>query len=68
MHDDILVCYKCGSDDVTTLALVNVNTGLLVETLYDRNEFYCNNCNDETEVINKFEYEHEYNENMSRIE
>ena len=67
VHDDILGCYRCGSEDVTTLAHVNVNTGLLAEMLYDRSDFYCNGCEDSTEVVNKAEYIQE-NENMSRIE
>lgn len=70
-YEDTLVCYKCGGEDVTTLAYVNVNTGLLAEMLYDRSDFYCDACESDTEVMNKAEYMQEKekeNENMNRVE
>lgn len=68
MSDDILVCYKCGSERVTVSAYVFVNTREVQEILYDKEDYFCMDCNSDTDVVNKFEYEYNNNENMNRIE
>ena len=48
----MLICKKCKSSDVDVMAWVNINTNEYTNDL-DSDIPYCNNCGDDTSVIEK---------------